>query len=142
MKRLLISLAALPAAFLLTPTASADEAALTLTVTGIETQTGTLMIALHDEAGYEAGTVIAAQAVPASAESVTTTFDGLAPGQYGIKMFHDVNGDGEMSSNPFGMPTEPFAFSNNAVAQFGPAKWDAAAFEVEAGGTSHTITLQ
>ena len=72
---------------------------------------------------------------------ITTTFTGLVPGRYAIKAFHDVNGDGKMGSNPFGMPTEPFAFSNNAHGVMGPAKWDAAAFEVKAGDNSHTIAI-
>lgn len=57
-------------------------------------------------------------------------------------MFHDIDGDGKMGMNPFGMPIEPFAFSNNAPAQFGPAKWDAAKFEVSATGATQTIKLQ
>jgi uncharacterized protein (DUF2141 family) len=39
------------------------------------------------------------------------------------------------------MPIEPYAFSNSAAAQFGPAKWDAAKFEVAAPATAHTIKL-
>ena len=40
-----------------------------------------------------------------------------------------------------GMPVEPFAFSNNAVGNMGPAKWEAAAFEI-AGPTVQTITFR
>ena len=47
-----------------------------------------------------------------------------------------------MGANPFGMPIEPFAFSNNAPAQFGPAKWDAAKFDVAAPAATQTISLQ
>ena len=65
----------------------------------------------------------------------------LTPGEYGIKLYHDVNGDGEMNTNPFGMPIEPFAFSNNAKGRFGPARWDAARFEVTEEGASQTIAI-
>ena len=76
-----------------------------------------------------------------AADTATTTFE-LPAGAYGIKLFHDVDGDGKMGTNPFGMPTEPFAFSNNAPAQFGPAKWDAAKFDVAAPAATQTISLQ
>ncbi|MEQ1780790.1 MAG: DUF2141 domain-containing protein [Hyphomonadaceae bacterium] len=121
--------------------ASAEGAAkLTVTVTNITEHKGALMIAVYDKAGYDADKQAAAGMVPVSSDTASTTFD-LPAGQYGIKMFHDVDGDGKMGTNPFGMPVEPFAFSNNAPAQFGPAKWDAAAFTVEAPATTQTIKL-
>ncbi|WP_371514874.1 DUF2141 domain-containing protein [Brevundimonas denitrificans] len=58
-----------------------------------------------------------------------------------MRAFHDVNGDGEMNTNPFGMPTEPFGFSNNAVGNMGPASWARAHFAVS-GETRQTITLR
>ena len=135
--------AVLVAAALVYPqAAAADEATakLTLTVTNIAEHKGALMIAVFDAAGYDADKSVAAGMVPVAGDTATTTFD-LPPGQYGIKLFHDVDGDGKMGTNPFGMPIEPFAFSNNAPAQFGPAKWDAAKFDVAAPATSHAIKL-
>lgn len=121
-------------------TAIAEPAAkLTLTVAGIKDAKGALMIAVFDEAGYGKDESVAAAAVPVTGLTASTTFD-LPPGRYGIKMFHDVDGDGKMATNPFGMPIEPFGFSNNAPAQFGPPSWDAAAFDVT-GPIAHTIKL-
>jgi uncharacterized protein (DUF2141 family) len=58
-----------------------------------------------------------------------------------MRSFHDVNGDGEMNFNPFGMPVEPYAFSNNAVGNMGPASWERARFNVN-GAVVQTITLR
>ncbi len=134
--------AALMGAVLFFPQAASAEGAakLTVTVTNIAEHKGALMIAIYDKAGYDTDKQVAAGMVPVTADTASTTFD-LPAGQYGIKMFHDVDGDGKMGMNPFGMPIEPFAFSNNAPAQFGPAKWDAAAFTVEAPATTQTIKL-
>jgi uncharacterized protein (DUF2141 family) len=121
--------------------AEPGKAKLTVTVTNITEHKGVLQVAVYDAAGYDADKVAAADSVAVTAGTATATFD-LPAGQYGIKMFHDVNGDGKMGTNPFGMPTEPFAFSNNAPAQFGPATWDAAKFDVPAGGATQTIKLQ
>jgi uncharacterized protein (DUF2141 family) len=138
----LIPAAVLAAALCFPQSASAEPAAakLTVTVTNIAEHKGALMIAVYDKAGYDSDKQVAAGMVPVTADTATTSFE-LPAGQYGIKMFHDVDGDGKMGTNPFGMPTEPFAFSNSAPAQFGPAKWDAAAFTVEAPATTHTIKL-
>jgi len=84
-------------------------AKLTVIVTNIAEHKGSLMIGVYDKGGYATDKQVAGGAVAVSADTVTTTFD-LPAGQYGIKMFHDVDGDGKMSTNPFGMPTEPFAF--------------------------------
>lgn len=129
------------------PTPSTATAAQTSTIslrfTVIETQTGSIMIALFDsEAAYaHDGRPARVLAIPVNAASVSASFAGLAPGDYAIKAFHDVDGNGAMAVNPFGMPTEPFAFSNNARGNMGPAQWSAAHFPVGTGSTVQTITL-
>lgn len=134
--------AMLAVALIYPPAASAEpaKAQLTLTITNIKEHKGALSLGIYDAAGYESDKAVNGGSIPVTGETVTATFD-LPPGQYGIKMFHDVDGDGKMGTNPFGMPTEPFAFSNSAPAQFGPAKWDAAKFDVAAPSTAHTITF-
>jgi uncharacterized protein (DUF2141 family) len=122
------------------PAAAEGPAKLTVTVTGIKETKGALMIGVFDQTGYDAEKPVAQAATPVTTMTATATFD-LPAGRYGIKMFHDVDGDGKMGTNPFGMPLEPYGFSNSAPAQFGPAKWDAAAFNVGAPATSHSIKL-
>ncbi|NWE51696.1 DUF2141 domain-containing protein [Brevundimonas sp. P7753] len=118
---------------------SADNR-LTLTFeTGAET--GAIMVALYDsEAAYEGGQPARVAQVNVATGQHEAVFD-LPAGAYGVKAFHDVNGNGQMDTNPFGMPTEPFAFSNNAVGNMGPAKWDRARFEVS-GATAQTIRIR
>lgn len=36
----------------------------------------------------------------------------LQYGTYAIALFHDLNGNGKLDQNAFGVPTEPYAFSN------------------------------
>jgi uncharacterized protein (DUF2141 family) len=45
---------------------------------------------------------------------------------FAVAVFQDINGDGELSKNRFGIPIEPFAFSNNAMGNRGPPEFDAA----------------
>lgn len=136
------STAAALALLLGTSAASAEPAGDSLTLT-FETgaKTGTVMISLYDaEAAYSGGAPVASKALPASGP-VVAVFENLPAGDYAVKAFHDVNGNGRMDTNPFGMPVEPYAFSNNARGNMGPAGWDRAHFAV-AGATSQTISIR
>jgi len=120
------------------------SAQLTISMTGIEEQQGKILGVLFDnEAAYESGSKPVRQImVTVNGAEVSTSIDGLTPGTYAIKLFHDVDGDMKMSTNPYGIPVEPYAFSNNAPANMGPAKWAAAKFEIKAGGNTHTIQIR
>lgn len=125
---------------------AAAPAASTATVTlnfDREARTGQIMVALYDsQAAYDGnGQPVRHAMVDASADPASAVFEGLPAGTYGAKMFHDVNGNGRMDTNPFGMPTEPYAFSNNAVGNMGPAGWDRASFAVT-GDTTQTIRIR
>lgn len=125
-----------------TTAAHAEPAGDTLTLT-FETgaNTGTVMISLYNaEAAYSDGAPVASKAIPASGP-VVAVFDNLPAGDYAVKAFHDVNGNGRMDTNPFGMPVEPYAFSNNARGNMGPAGWDRAHFAVS-GNTAQTIQIK
>ncbi|MFA4891923.1 DUF2141 domain-containing protein [Brevundimonas sp.] len=131
---------ALAAALLLLTAPGPDDASVVLTFeTGA--RTGSVMVALYDsEADYEGGAAVAQAMVPASGP-VVARFENLPAGDYAVKAFHDVDGDGQMDTNPFGLPTEPYAFSNNAVGNMGPARWDRARFPVS-GETAQTIVIR
>ena len=134
------SFAALIAASMVaTPIALASD--LTVNVESIAKTQGTIVLGLFDETSYNADRAVDGANLKVEGNDVTGTFEGLEPGEYAVKLYHDVNDDGEMNTNPFGMPIEPFAFSNDAKGRFGPAKWNAAKFTVSADGTVHTIKL-
>lgn len=117
---------------------------LTVNFNGVEEKQGAIMGVLVDsEAAYD-GKAAPARPIMVSVDKaeVAATIEGLAPGTYAIKLFHDVDGDGKMGTNPYGMPIEPFAFSNNAVGNMGPAKWADAKFDVKAGANVHSITVK
>lgn len=131
-----------------TPHAAAPAAATTADLVvrfeKIETPTGQIMMSLFDKGdAYDAGgKPVRLAAVPVEGTAATARFEGLAPGDYAIKAFHDVDGDGAMATNPFGIPLEPYAFSNDAKAEGGPAKWEAARFAVAPGANTVTIAIK
>jgi uncharacterized protein (DUF2141 family) len=142
----MIRIATVAAALLLTAAPAFAQSADNKVVLTFETgaRTGMVMVALYDSASaFDGGSArpVAATAVSASGSRVVATFENLPAGDYAMKAFHDVNGDGEMNTNPFGMPVEPYAFSNNAVGNMGPARWSAAHFAVS-GETAQTISIR
>jgi len=140
MKTFAAALAALTLA-IAAPALASDPSSLTLTFdTGAAT--GAVMVALYDsEAAWSGGSAVRRVRLDVTTGQRTVTFDDLPAGDYGMKAFHDVNGDGVMNTNPFGMPTEPYAFSNNAVGNMGPARWERARFSVP-GTTAQTIVIR
>lgn len=141
----MIRFAAAAAVLLLSAAPALAQSADNKVVLTFETgaRTGMVMVALYDSAAaFDGGSArpVAATAVNASGR-VVATFENLPAGDYAVKAFHDVNGDGEMNTNPFGMPVEPYAFSNNAVGNMGPARWSAAHFAVS-GETAQTISIR
>ena len=121
---------------------SAQEASRVTLAFETGARTGRVMVALYDsEAAWNANRPVARARVDAAGEPVAAVFEDLPPVDYGAKSFHDVDGDGEMDINPFGMPTEPYAFSNNAVGNMGPASWSRARFAVS-GDVAQTIVLR
>jgi len=72
-----------------------------------------------------------------TATQMTFSLDSLPPGDYAFAIFHDENGNQELDQNILGISTEGFAFSNNAMGNFGPPSWSQSKFTVQ---QDHTIT--
>lgn len=119
------------------------EATLDLTVSGIAPDEGQLAVAVFaNEADYSSGdNAIANGMFDVNGTSLTVTFEGLEAGTCAIKIFHDVNENGDLDTNLLGIPTEPFGFSNDAPARFGPPDFGDAAFTLEDGDNDHAITM-
>jgi uncharacterized protein (DUF2141 family) len=144
LKSAFIAIAMCGASFSAAAVAQDGNATLTLSFTGIAETEGAVMGVLFDsEDAYNGkGAPVRQIMITADKAEIATQLAGLKPGRYAIKSFHDIDGDHKMGTNPFGMPTEPFAFSNNAVGNMGPAKWADAAFDVKAGDNAHSIEIK
>ncbi len=124
-----------------TADAQSANGSLSIELAGLRPQGAVMVQLFNSETGYQSGAAIGASRVTVTGNTARIDFTNLATGQYAFRMFHDVNGDGRMNTNPFGIPTEPFAFSNNARGSFGPARWAHAVFTVSAGANVQQITL-
>ncbi len=124
--------------------ASSTAAAGTLrvTVTGIESAEGTVRLALFDSEETFTREAVEGGLVPAAESSVVWELEGLAPGEYGIAVHHDLNDNGKMDTRIFGIPKEPYGFSNNVRGRMGPPKWKLAKFVHGSGETVLEIEVR
>ena len=63
--------------------------------------------------------------------SCSITFKDVPKGEYGIRYFHDANGNEELDTGRYGIPTEGYGFSNNARGMMGPPKFKETIFELK-----------
>ncbi|MBA17861.1 MAG: hypothetical protein CMN73_16165 [Sphingomonas sp.] len=122
--------------------AMAQAATLTIHFDGIKQAQGKVMVAVYNADGWNGGAPVKVAMVDAKAGGVDTVIAGLAPGTYAVRAFQDVDGDMKFGTNPFGMPTEPFGFSNDAMGAGGPPSFDAAAFTIGDAPVTQNITLR
>lgn len=74
--------------------------------------------------------------------NVSVSFKDIAEGEYAISVYVDENSNGKMDSNAIKIPTEPYAFSNDAVGNFDPPTFEQAKFIVAKENKSLVITIQ
>lgn len=97
------------------PEASALE--LTIELTGLENNNGSLLYAVYaDEESFLSGadTALANGFLPLSDKSETPEITvSLDPGQYAVAVFHDENANGKLDTGAFSIPVEGYGFSQN-----------------------------
>ena len=109
-----------------------QAADVTLEVEGLDTsrlQGAALLVAVFTEpAGWlrqpQSGHRFSLEA--ATNGKVTVVLKDLPEGALAFSLFQDANGNGRLDMNPMGIPVEPFGFSNDAVGNFGPPKFEQA----------------
>ncbi|NND63650.1 MAG: DUF2141 domain-containing protein [Flavobacteriaceae bacterium] len=102
----------------------------TITVTvPVPNDEGTVIIGLYDESTFMRAAPLQGLDVEIVDGKATGTFENVAPGVYGITLFHDKNGNKNMDFEANGMPLEMYGVSNN-VMSYGPPQWSDAKFEV------------
>ena len=87
-----------------------SDVTLTVVVTGASTEGGTIGASLYSTADGFPGQIAKAAQISARPRTVPVdsfVFRGLAPGPYAVSVYHDLNGNGRLDANLFGVPKEP-----------------------------------
>ena len=68
-------------------------------------------------------------------------FEEIPFGAYAVAIYQDVNGNGKLDKGMFGIPDEPFAFSNNFRPKFGGPSFEKCKFDFKANNQTLDITM-
>jgi uncharacterized protein (DUF2141 family) len=66
---------------------------------------------------------------PVLGQQNTLEIDSIPNGTYAIAMYQDINGNEKLDTNFLGIPTEPYAFSNNRVPVFSEPSFEKCKFQ-------------
>ncbi|MEP0984979.1 DUF2141 domain-containing protein [Ekhidna sp.] len=114
---------------------------LKIRVENIKKLQGSMKIAIYDHEDHFLKREILSKGKPIEDHNVEFIFNGLGKGIYAISVYHDENDNGELDANFMGIPSEPYAFSNNAKGMFGPPSFEDCQFEIVDGFQEIVISL-
>jgi uncharacterized protein (DUF2141 family) len=126
---------------------AADGPNLRVIATNVQSDSGKIVVWIYGspEAWLKEDGVRTQKSVPVqgnrSGDSVTVELL-LPPGEYAFSVFHDVEGDGRLARNVFGLPKEPTGLSNNLRPKFGPPRFAGAKFTIGDTLVEQRIKLQ
>lgn len=117
---------------LLTTIAVSAQSSLSVTVTNIKEQKGTIRVGLFNSEDNFLKTPVDGKVTQVNGNEATVVFENLKAGEYALSVIHDENENGELDKNGLGIPKEGFGFSNNKMGAFGPPSFDEAHIELPA----------
>lgn len=114
-------------------TGFAQTFSITVNLEDLDNEKGTVQICLmNNEKQYLRDCYVGKTYRFAANKPKQVVFDSVPPGDYAIMAFHDVDGNGKLNTDgAFGLPSEPYAFSNNPNTWFGPPKHRKCVFKVD-----------
>ncbi len=126
------------------PGASQSGGDISLTVTGLRSTKGQVLVCLTREADHfpDCSQSAGARTAVVPATRAQVNFGHLPQGRYAISVLHDENGNGR-ADKTFGLiPREGFGFSRDAPVRMGPPSFDRAAFAVEGHDIIQSIRMR
>lgn len=101
-----------------------------------------MMLLCPSKEAYDEQTGCLQKMEKAEGRTVRVTFPDVKPGTYAVKVFHDINSNGELDTSWIGWPQEPYGFSNDAPVNMGPPSFKLAAITVKEGAQTARINLR
>lgn len=120
----------------------AGAAELTILIDDVKAANGNLMVAVYASPDTFLKQPANATAAPALVTGNKVVFKEIPEGEYAFVVYHDANSNGKLDKNPVGIPTEDYAFSNNALGKMGPPSYDSAKFVLPAAGATVHVSLK
>lgn len=99
---------------------------LQLNISNITAGKGNVMIAVHNKENFLKSRLVE-KSIPASASSLQLHLE-LPDGQYAVAIYQDLNQNKQLDTGMFGIPEEPYGFSNNTRPKFRAPTFDETKF--------------
>ncbi|WP_019990339.1 DUF2141 domain-containing protein [Rudanella lutea] len=139
--RFLMHLLALVPSFVV-PAPASEKATLTVTVQNVQSKKGTIRIALMKPcAKFPECKPDDTAIIEAKNGLIQKEFD-VEPGEYAVAVYHDVNANGALDKRMFGIPKEPYGFSNNFRPTLSAPKFTDCKIVVGSGGKAISIRIE
>ncbi|RLS43993.1 MAG: DUF2141 domain-containing protein [Planctomycetota bacterium] len=120
------------------------EREISVSISGLKSRPSNVFLAVYQSASdfplpaNSTKTVI----LPATDTLLTLSLMLLENHPIAIGVFQDLDGNGILTKNVIGIPTEPYGFTNNVRSSFGPPTFSQSVIYVDAETTSLEIRLQ
>ena len=132
-KRITYCFILLTSLLLMSSSSTKGTASITVKITNIESTDGVIEIGLYNNVKKfsKVGETHRMIRIKPKGKVITYKFKYLTSGNYAFCIFHDQNDDGKCNKNLLGIPTEPYAFSNNFRPWFSKPKFSDCSFSVK-----------
>lgn len=116
-----------------------------LQIENIRSGNGAIHLALYDREESFAKSLepflLKIYSIPAD-RKLQLQLDSLPAGRYSLAVYHDENGNGELDKNLFGIPKEPYGFSNNPRAKWSAPTYEETAFVLNGSPANLSVSLK
>lgn len=114
-----------------------------LTISSSVEKAGDLHLAVYDsKEGFKSRAEVLSVIRPTSGGALSFEVQLPAAGDYVLAAFHDLNGNGELDLNVFGVPTEPYGFGQVPPTKWREPEFNEIATSVTTAGASTSIALK
>ncbi|WP_425391403.1 DUF2141 domain-containing protein [Ekhidna sp.] len=120
---------------------SQDQCELVVKIENIKKVKGSLKVALYNHEDHFLSKEVMSDGKLIDSSTMEFSFKGLGQGTYAVSIYQDENDNGKLDANFMGIPSEPYAFSNNAKGMFGPPSFQDCQFEIKEGAKQIIISL-
>jgi uncharacterized protein (DUF2141 family) len=110
--------------------ASPPDGKLSIHITNINLIEGNLYIAIYDNEHdfMKIEKAVFRKVHPIRKAEELVVIENVPAGNYAVSVFQDINGNASLDTRKWGIPLEPFGFSNDARGKTGPPKFKNAQF--------------
>ncbi|MEM9825914.1 MAG: DUF2141 domain-containing protein [Planctomycetota bacterium] len=123
----------------------ADDDKIYVRVAGAKSDVGSIRLAMYASAEHfnvPKNAMFRKDSEISGGEAIFVFEAADLPPKFALAAYHDINSDGSLNTAAFGIPTEPYGFSNSARGLAGPPQYSEAAMTAPPPGTAINLPIR